>query len=80
VLVPEETDMSKTKIWLKSAAAAVVGGLANSFLSAVGITGANIVGIRVEQLNARQLVATTIVGGLVGLALFLKQSPVPPDP
>jgi hypothetical protein len=78
-LVPQEY-MSKTRMWLKSAAAAVVGGLANSFLSALGITGAQIVGIKVDQLNPKQLVATTIVGGLVGLALFLKQSPVPPDP
>ena len=71
--------MSKTKIWLRSAAAAVVGGLANSFLSALGITGAQIVGVSVDQLSLKQLIATTVVGGLVGLAMFLKQSPVPPE-
>ena len=71
--------MSNTKIWLRSAAAAVVGGLANSFLSALGITGAQIVGVSVDQLSLKQLIATTVVGGLVGLAMFLKQSPVPPE-
>jgi len=71
--------MSKTRIWLKGALAAVVGGVANSFLSALGITGAQIMGVRVDQLSAKQLVTTTIVGGLVGLALYLKQSPVPPE-
>lgn len=68
----------KTEIWLKGMAAAVVGGFANSFLSALGITGANIIGIHVQQLDLKQLITTTVVGGLVGLALYLKQSPVPP--
>jgi len=66
-------------LWLKGLAAAVVGGCANSFLAALGITGAQIVGINVQQLSLRQLVVTTVVGGAVGLALYLKQSPVPPN-
>ena len=56
-----------------------MGGLANSFLSALGITGAQIVGIHVAQLDIQQLSITTIMGGAVGLALYLKQSPVPPE-
>jgi len=68
-----------TEIWLKGLVAAIVGGFANSFLSALGITGAQIIGIKIEQLSARQLLTTTVVGGLVGLALYLKQSPVPPS-
>ena len=71
--------MVKTQLWLKGCAAAVVGGVSNSFLSALGITGAQIIGVKIEQLNAKQLVITTIMGGLVGLALYLKQSPVPPE-
>jgi branched-subunit amino acid ABC-type transport system permease component len=66
-------------LWLKGLTAAVVGGFANSFLSALGITGAQIVGIHVQQLDLRQLITTTVVGGAVGLMLYLKQSPVPPD-
>ena len=68
-----------TELWLKGLMAAVVGGSANSFLSALGITGAQIVGINVQQLSLKQLIVTTVVGGAVGLALYLKQSPVPPD-
>ena len=72
---------TRTELWLKGLVAAVVSGFANSFLSALGITGAQIVGIKVAQLDLDQLVTTTIVGGLVGLAFYLKQSPVPPgDP
>jgi len=69
----------KTELWIKGAVAAIVGGFANSFLSALGITGAQIVGIKIEQLSLDQLITTTVVGGLVGLALYLKQSPVPPS-
>ncbi len=68
-----------TKLWFKKLGAAAVGGGANSFLSALGITGAQIVGINVQQLSLKQLCVTTIVGAIVGLALYLKQSPVPPD-
>lgn len=71
--------MTKTEIWLKGAAAAVIGGLANSFLSALGITGAQVLGVKVTQLDFRQLITTTVVGGVIGLALYLKQSPIPPD-
>jgi hypothetical protein len=71
--------ITKTKMWLKGAVASAVGGFANSFLSALGITGAQIIGVKIEQLSLRQLVITTIMGGLVGLALYLKQSPVPPE-
>lgn len=66
-------------IWWRGAAAAAVGGVANSFLSALGITGAQVLGVKIDQLSAKQLLTTTIVGGLVGLALYLKQSPVPPE-
>ena len=70
---------TKTEIWLKGALAAVIGGISNSFLSALGITGAQVLGVKIDQLSAKQLLTTTIVGGLVGLALYLKQSPVPPS-
>ena len=72
---------AKTEIWLRGAAASLIGGFANSFLSALGITGAQIIGVKIDQLSAKQLLTTTIVGGLVGLAMYFKQSPLPPaDP
>jgi hypothetical protein len=70
---------TKTELWLKGLLAAFVGGVANSFLSAVGIAGAQTFGINVQQLNFKQLVITTVVGGVVGSMLYLKQSPVPPE-
>jgi hypothetical protein len=56
----------------------MVTGLATSFMSALGITGANAVGLSVHQLDAEQLALVTLFGGLVGMAAYLKQSPLPP--
>jgi len=69
----------KARIWLKSLIASTVSGCASSFLSVVGVTGAQMVGVKIDSLTPKQLVVTTITGGLVGLALYLKQSPVPPE-
>ena len=66
-------------LWLKGLAAAAVGGVSGSFLNALGITGAQYIGVQIEQLSPKQLLTTTIVGGLVAVALYFKQSPVPPD-
>ena len=65
--------------WTKALLAAIITGSANSFLSALGISGANAVGIQIAQLDGRQLLSITVIGGLVGMAAYLKQSPVPPD-
>lgn len=65
------------RMWSKAIVAAFIGGGANSFLTALGIGAANTMGIQVQQLNPKQLVATTVIGGLVGVAMYLKKSPVP---
>lgn len=69
----------KTMQWLKAMVAAIVTGLANSFLSAVGVAGAQMVGVQVDNLSPKQLIVTTLMGGLIGMFAYLKQSPVPPD-
>jgi len=69
----------KTHIWLKSLGAAAVTGCASSFLSALGIKGAEVIGVQVSQLDPRQLIVITAMGGLIGVAAYLKQSPVPPE-
>lgn len=65
--------------WIKALWAAIISGMANSFLTAAGIGTANAVGIKIDQLSPRQLMDLTIMGGLVGMFMYLKQSPVPPD-
>lgn len=69
----------KTRQWLKALIAAMITGFANSFLSSVGVAGAQMVGVQIENLSPKQLLVTTIMGGLIGMFAYLKQSPVPPD-
>ena len=64
--------------WVKAVIAAFVSGAATSFLNALGVTGANMIGIHIEQFTPKQLMATTLVGALIGVALYLKTAPVPP--
>jgi len=68
-----------TSHWLKLLIAAIVTGCSNSFLSAVGVAGAQMVGVQIETLSPKQLAVTTIMGGVIGMFAYLKQSPVPPD-
>lgn len=37
------------------------------------------IGVQIENLSPKQLVVTTLMGGLIGMFAYLKQSPVPPD-
>lgn len=67
------------KHWAKALLAAFVTGASSSFLSVLGISGAQMVGVQVQQLNPKQLLISTLFGGLVGAAAYLKQSPVAPD-
>ena len=70
---------ARVKAWAKALLAAFITGAAGSLLSALGISGAQAVGINVMQLNLKQLGIMTLAGGIVGAAAYLKQSPVPPD-
>lgn len=69
----------KTEEWIKALVAAIVSGMANAFLAALGISGAQAVGVKMDQLSPKQLLDLTIMGGLIGMFMYLKQSPVPPD-
>ena len=69
----------KTVLWFKALLAAIISGVANAGLGAVGITGANMVGIPIPQLDYRQFASFCISGGIIGALMYLKQSPVPPD-
>lgn len=65
--------------WAKTLLSAFITGFANAFLAAVGITGAEMAGIHVQQLNLRQAVGVALSGGIVGAMAYLTKSPVPPD-
>ncbi len=69
----------KTKLWLKALIASVVSGAANAASATLGISAANLVGIKIEPLNLQQLGSVSLSGGIIGLIFYLKQSPVPPD-
>ena len=69
----------KVRLWTKALIAAFVTGCSSAALSAVGISGAEAVGVTVTQLNLKQLAIMTVAGGVVGIFAYLKQSPVPPE-
>jgi hypothetical protein len=81
VLIDKFNDMRlKTILWAKALLAAFIGGVANAGLSALGISGAQAVGVQIPQLDWKQFVTVCASGGVIGAFLYLKQSPVPPDP
>jgi hypothetical protein len=45
----------------------------------MGIAGANALGVNIAKLDFKQLGAMCLSGGIVGMLMYLKQSPVPPD-
>lgn len=71
--------MKGFRIWIHGLGSAAITGFSTSFLSALGITGANAIGIKIDQLNPRQLLAVTLIGGAVGAAAYLKTSPLPQE-
>jgi hypothetical protein len=69
----------KAKMWLHGLFSGFITGVSTGFLSALGITGANMVGVKMEQLQPKQLMVLTVMGGVVGAMSYLKQSPLPPE-
>ena len=69
---------TKAKTWLRGLTAAFIAGFSTSFLTALGVSGAEAVGVQIEKLSLGQLTVVTFFGGLIGMAAYLKQSPLPP--
>lgn len=69
----------KTGQWIKSLTAAIISGAVNNALGAIGITTANLVGMKIPQLDLKQMGVLMLSGGFIGMLMYLKQSPVPPD-
>ena len=65
--------------WFKSLVAAIVSGFANAVLTALGLGGAAMMGIKVPQLEWHQVLSIGVSGAFIGACFYLKQSPVAPD-
>jgi Na+/citrate or Na+/malate symporter len=65
--------------WFYGVAGAGITGVSTSFLSALGVNSAQSVGVNVPSLDLKQLAIIAIVGGAIGTAAYLKQSPLPRD-
>lgn len=68
-----------TRKWFKGIIGAFVSGVSSAFLSALGVAGADAIGIKMPDLTLKQLGVISVAGGAVGLAAYLKKSPVVPD-
>lgn len=67
-------------MWLKAVLAAAIGGAANSLGSAVAIATANQVGADIQPLTPSQFKTLCISGAIIGVAGYLKKSPLPSTP
>lgn len=65
--------------WLHGLGSAIITGLSTTGLSALGVAGAAGAGMQVETLDWKQCAIITLVGGVVGMFAYLKQSPLPPE-
>jgi hypothetical protein len=63
--------------WLKSILAAFIAGFFNTIAAIVGPAVANTVGLQVQPFTLRQLLITAVSSGIVGVAMYLKTSPLP---
>ncbi len=69
----------KTEQWIKALIAAIVSGFSNSILAALGIGAANAIGVKIDPLHWSQTLDIGLTGAFIGMLMYLKQSPVPPD-
>lgn len=66
--------------WVRGLFAAFLSGASTSLLSALGVSGAAELGVSIPRLTFKQMGVIALVGGIVGLAAYLKQSPIPSEP
>ena len=71
--------LKSTVVWLHGLGAALISGFCQAFLAILGVDGAKYVGVDVADLSGKQVLITSIIGGLISAALYLKQSPLPPE-
>jgi hypothetical protein len=65
------------QLWLRLMLANIITGGASTVLSALGITGAKALGVKVVELDFNSIVVMFISGGIIGFFSYIKQSPLP---
>lgn len=68
-----------TVVWLHGLAATTISGFCQALLAILGVDGAKYVGVDVADLSGTQVLITSVVGGVISAAMYLKQSPLPPE-
>lgn len=71
--------LKSTALWLHGLGAATISGFCQAFLAILGVDGAKYIGIEVTNLSGKQVLITSVIGGLISAAMYLKQSPLPPE-
>lgn len=69
----------RVKHWLHGLGAAFIGGAATPISTQTGIAFANMVGVHINFMDAKQAAAVALSSALVATAAYLKQSPLPPE-
>ena len=69
----------KARQWLRGLIGGIVGGGANAALASLSLAGAHAVGVDVRPLDFEQVGVVFLSGSVIGLLLYLKQSPIPPE-
>ena len=63
--------------WFKTIVATFIAGFAGAITTAAGIGVANAAGIKIAQLDLKQLCVTGLAAGGIGVLNYLKKSPLP---
>lgn len=71
--------MNKARLWLYGLASSTITAIANAGLTFLGITGTNAIFNTDIHIEPRAFAIQCGIAGLIGMFLFLKQSPLPPS-
>lgn len=69
----------KARLWLHNLIAATISGGSITVLSNLGLAGAEAAGIKVQVLDFKQCGVLFCSGAIIGVLLYLRQSPIPPS-
>ena len=65
--------------WLYGLFSGIISGVSTTILSVIGVTAVDQIGLSIKQFDLRQLGMLATVSGIIGAAMYLKQSPLPKE-